>query len=362
MTSKKKKRIAVVTGSRSDFGLLEPVMRAISKHKQLDLRVIVAGLHLVMGTDRDVAEAGVGIDTLVPMQRPGESGRSADVTALGVGVVGMGAAFERLSPDVVVVLGDRIEALAGALAAQVGGIHLAHLHGGDRAEGVADESMRHAITKLAHLHFPGCASSKRRLVRMGEDPRFIYSLGSPAVDGMTKIQPDPDAPDLVIVQHPIGGNDRDEEKWMTATLRATQRYTRIILAPNHDPGHEGIRHAVNKAGLSFTVHLPHKKFRTVLAGCRAIVGNSSSGLIEAAVLKKPCVNVGPRQNGREKPRNVIDCDNSEKSIRAALDRALSLKLARMTHPYGQDGAGKHIAGKLASINLASVPLRKRNRY
>lgn len=162
---KKKKTVAVVTGGRADFGLLRGVIDAMRDEKNLDVKVVATGVHLTTGTWREVNKA-VGIDSKVVMQKKGEVGRAADVQALGRGVMGLGKVFEKLGADVVMVLGDRIEALAGGCAASVGGIHVGHLHGGDRAEGVADESMRHAVSKLAHLHFAATATSRKRLMRM----------------------------------------------------------------------------------------------------------------------------------------------------------------------------------------------------
>ncbi|MCC7145775.1 MAG: UDP-N-acetylglucosamine 2-epimerase (hydrolyzing) [Phycisphaeraceae bacterium] len=358
----KKRTIAVISGSRADFGLLEPVLRAIAARKDLRLRTIVTGLHETTGTWRDVRAAGFAIAARVKMQQPSRCGRAQDVQALARGVAGLGRALQKLRADVAVVLGDRIEALAGALAAGIGGIHLAHIHGGDRAEGVADESIRHAISKLAHLHFPATAGSQKRLIRMGENPRAVLRTGSPAIDGLKNVTPARNSPRLIVLQHPVGGSDAQEQKWMRETLAATAAWPRLVLMPNADPGSDGIRRAIAQGKISAVTHLPRAKFLSLLAGCGAIVGNSSAGLIEAAALRIPCVNVGPRQAGREKPANVIACANSRRAIRAAITRALKLNRRRLNHPYGLGHAGPRIAAHLAKVNLAALPLRKRNSY
>lgn len=149
---------------------------------------------------------------------------------------------------------------------------------------------------------------------------------------------------------------------MAATLRATRRYECVVLAPNHDPGSEGIRAAIRDADVEAVDHLPRERFLGLLAGCRAIVGNSSAGLIEAAALRTACVNIGPRQGGREKPRSVIDTDCGEKSVRAAINRAMKLDLRRMRHPYGDGRTGTRVADLLATVELDRLPLRKRNTY
>lgn len=355
--------IAVVTGTRAEFGLLLPVMRAIRAHRSLTLCTVVTGTHLTTGSWRDVVAAGIPIDHRVAMQKKGVSGRAADVAALGRGVTGLGKVFSAMRPDVVLVLGDRIEALAAALAASVGGVRLAHIHGGDRAEGVADEAMRHAVSKLAHLHFPATAQSRRRLARMGESPHWIFNVGSPAMDGLDAVKPDPAAaqPYIIVMQHPIGAGEADEARWMRATLAAIPRATeKVVLAPNSDPGREGIRAALSDVNV--VDHLPRPRFLSLLKGARAIVGNSSAGLIEAAALRVPCVNVGPRQAGREKPANVIDCDYGKIHVQRALKQASSLDLRRMKHPYGDGKTGRRIASLLGSVDLAQLPPRKRNTY
>jgi len=368
----RQRHMTVVTGTRAEFGLLASVMHAIAAHPRLRLSTVVTGLHLVSHTWRDVAAAGFRIDARVTMQKKSQQGRNADVQALARGIAGLGEAFDQLNPDVVIVLGDRIEALAAATAASVGGMRVAHIHGGDRAEGVADEAMRHAISKLAHIHFPATAKSRQRLIRMGEDPAFIFNVGSPAMDMLNNVKPAPatEAYDLIIVQHPIGSSDQQEQRWMQATLRAARRYRSLILKPNHDTGAAGILCALEKAeadqqkqgNMTFIDHLPREKFVAQLAACRAIVGNSSAGLIEAAALKVPCVNIGPRQAGREKPANVIDCDYGTANVQHAIEKALTMDRKRIGHPYGKGDAGQRIAVTLAQLKPEEPTLRKHNQY
>ena len=357
-----KRTIAVVTGTRAEFGLLETVMRAIAAHPKLQLRTVVAGMHLVSGTWRDVRDAGFTIDARVRLQRSGHTGRAADVAGLGRGVAGFGSVFDEMQPDIVLVLGDRIEAMAAATAASVGGFVLAHVHGGDRAEGVADEAMRHAISKLSHLHFPATVQSARRLIRMGEKTDAVFNVGSPAVDGLRSVEPGAETRELIVMQHPIGASDRDEAKWMRQTLKASAsvRGKRMVMGPNCDPGCAGIQKAIRT--VDTVGHLPRSDFLAALAGARVIVGNSSAGLIEAAVLKTPCVNIGPRQNGREKPPNVVDCDYGEASVARAIHKAMKLDLRRMRHPYGEGHTGRRIADELSHVNLGPDTTRKRNAY
>jgi UDP-hydrolysing UDP-N-acetyl-D-glucosamine 2-epimerase len=274
----------------------------------------------------------------------------------------MADAFAKTRPQVVVVLGDRIEAFAAAAAASIGGIRVAHLHGGDRAEGVADEAMRHAISKLAHLHFPATPKSRRRLIRMGEDEAAVFCVGSPAADGLGEVEAAEGGPELIVMQHPVGEKDAAEERWMRQTLAATSGYETMVMAPNADPGCRGIVAALRRQGVEVVSHLPRERFLALLKGARAIVGNSSAGLIEAAVLKVPCVNIGPRQAGREKCGNVIDCAYGQYTVRQAIERATGLDLRRMRHPYGDGRCGERVAERLAVFDPEDVPIRKRNSY
>ena len=183
-----KRRIAIVTGTRAEYGLLKPVMYAVRERADLELLVIAAGSHLVQParTYYEIKQEFDVVDS-IPMQTVGRVGRWHDVESTGKGISRFARSFERLRPDVVVVLGDRIEAFAAASAASIGGLPVAHLHGGDLAEGVADEAMRHAITKLAHIHFPATETSAARILRMGEPKNRVHVVGSPAIDGLNGI-------------------------------------------------------------------------------------------------------------------------------------------------------------------------------
>jgi UDP-hydrolysing UDP-N-acetyl-D-glucosamine 2-epimerase len=355
------KTIAVITGSRAEYGLLEPVLDAIDAHEELEHQLIVTGTHLTTASGRDIRH---DIAAKVKMQRTGApTTREEDVQSLGRGVMAIGRLLPQLSPDVVLVLGDRIEALAGALAAQIGGYRLAHIHGGDRAEGVSDEAMRHAISKMAHLHFSATAQSRQRLIRMGESKKYVFNVGSPAIDGLKKgVKPFEESPDVVVMQHPVGGTMEEEYHWMEQTLSATADYPRLVLAPNHDPGRNAIMRAIVDAKLKPTEHLPRQAFLNLLAGTKVIVGNSSAGLIEAAYLKTPAVNLGPRQAGREKPKTVIDAQYGEATTKRAIKKALAMDTKGLRQPYGSGKAGQKIADKLATIDLDKIPLHKHNAY
>lgn len=364
--------ILAVTGTRAEFGLLAPVLDAMLAQPGLRLRLAVTGTHLLrpQPTRDDVARR-YAIDVEYPMQAQGESGRLADAMALGRGVTGAAEAIERCRPECVLVLGDRIEAFAAASAAAIAGVRVAHIHGGDRAEGIADESMRHAISKLAHIHFAASAESGERLRRMGELPERIRVVGSPAIDGLEAIPPLDDArydelgrPEIVALLHPIG-RDADLERRDAAALLAASRgrARTLALEPNRDPGHEGIRRALDEADVQRIAHLPRPQWIGLLRRVRLLVGNSSAGLIEAAALRLRVLDVGDRQAGRERPANVLHVDGGdagsiERVLREAFDRADP----PASHPYGDGRAGERIAEFLASDAFARLPIAKRNAY
>lgn len=374
-------RVAVVTGSRADFGLLSPVMSAVRDHPKLELLTIAAGAHLLAParTLRDV-EARFEVSATVPMQTDGAAGRAADVSALGRGVEGFGTAFAQLRLDWVVVLGDRIEAFAAGVAASVGGISLAHLHGGDVAEGVADEAMRHALTKLAHLHFPATEQAGERIVRMGEPRDRVRVVGSPAIDGLAGVRAmsDEDArqfgdPRAVLLLHPIGDPpDAERERALRAigALRSLE-LPALALHPNHDPGREGVLGAITSGDLRTVEHLERAAYLSLLRRLAerggVLVGNSSGALIEAAALRLPAVDLGERQAGRERGTNVVwSSGGSAQDIARAARAALGLDRSAITHPFGDGRTGERVAAAIASQAHDSAGvrtrLRKRNTY
>jgi UDP-hydrolysing UDP-N-acetyl-D-glucosamine 2-epimerase len=380
-----RRRVMVVTGSRAEFGLLEPVMRAVAAHTSLELQVVVAGSHLLgpAETWRDVHAAGFEIAARVAMQREGLSGRFADALAVARGIDGVTRAVMELAPAWVVVLGDRVEAFAAASAASIAGVAVAHIHGGDRAEGVADEAMRHAITKLAHLHLAATPTSAQRIVRMGERAEHVHVVGSPSMDGLRDVRAmqDGDAaelgdPSAMLLLHPAGLSEAHERGTADACLRALENERSVLaMMPNCDPGREWIADEIARAPTHIRTcdHLPRARFAALLKrlGERGgvLVGNSSAGLIEAAALGVPVVNVGPRQAGRERPDNVIDVEPmggavpTAQRVREAMRAACALDRSGFSHPYGDGHSGPRIADLLARVDaLDPGLLRKRNSY
>ncbi len=367
-----RRTVAVITGSRADYGLLRPVMRAINKHPDLELLTFVTGTHLLEPdpTSAEVAK-DFQINCTVTMQRPGETTRLTDANALGRGISGMAEEFSKRKVDFVLVLGDRIEAFAAASAASVGGIRVVHMHGGDRAQGIADESMRHAITKLAHIHLPASEQSAQRIADLGENPQRIHTIGSPAVDDLDEAPPLSDEkmnelgwPEIVFLLHPTGENFDFERDLAQRLMNLSQEAGKVLaLHPNYDPGREGICEVILDSRCEHREHLPRKNFIGLLRRVRLIVGNSSAGLIECAALGVRCVNVGSRQSGREICANVIDVPQAKNhQIFPAIARGLAYEIEPVNHPYGDGATGVRTANLLATLDMAQYPITKRNTF
>jgi len=372
-----KRRIAIVTGTRAEFGILKTVMFAVRERTDLELLVIAAGAHLVQPalTFREIKKEFDVADS-IPMQTVGRVGRWHDVESTGKGISRFARSFERLRPDVIVVLGDRIEAFAAASAASIGGLPVAHLHGGDLAEGVADEAMRHAITKLAHIHFPATETSALRILRMGEPRSHVHVVGSPAIDGLAGIEAMGDDraqelgdPQVVLLIHPIGRPDEQEEAVASSALEAIGNRRTLCLLPNLDPGRVGIVRAIESASeqshVSVCEHLKREEFVGLLKRLAQsgglLVGNSSAGLIEAGAIGVPTVNIGSRQSGRERGTNVVNAHGETTcAIADAIGRAIEIDRSTITHPFGDGKTGVRVAEILSGVNLADPGLVRKH--
>jgi UDP-hydrolysing UDP-N-acetyl-D-glucosamine 2-epimerase len=364
----KTKRVLFLTGSRAEFGLLRPILAACDESDAIEPLLAVGGSHLV-GSNPTINEirAEREIDALVPMQVDGRCSRLDDARSLARGIEGCTDAIARLDPDLVLVLGDRIEVFAAASAASVAGVRLAHVHGGDVASGVADEAMRHAITKLAHIHFPATEASASRIRLMGERPDSITIAGSPAVDGLDAMPPLSEdrwkklgAPRFAVMLHGTGGEPVDEFAGASSVLDAvSRRGPTVVFKPNLDAGRVAIMDAIRRSGLFMIDHLERPAFVGLLKRLDALVGNSSAGLIECAALGVPSVDVGDRQAGRERPHTTLHVESfTGRELDGALDEVRSVASRGRDHRFGDGTAGERIARRIATLDLDSVPLRK----
>lgn len=362
------REIAVLTTSRADFGIYEPVLRAM--RGRLRPRILATGSHVEPGFGNTIREIGEAGHEVFRKFRCLAAGIPESISRA---VSGMDRILRSWRPDLLLVLGDRFEMLAGALAALPHHVPIAHLHGGEVTTGALDDSFRHALTKISHLHFVATADSGARLVRMGEERWRIVVSGAPALDRLRDFRPEPvDLPGgfLLVTYHPVTLEPGEEQSQVEALIRALRRIGRpcVVTAPNADPGREIIRERLRefcrRDGHSrFVESAGAATYFTLMSRAAAMVGNSSSGILEAASFLLPVVNVGSRQAGRLRARNVIDCGNPADEIRRAVKRALDpsfrRSLARLRNPYGDGRAGARIARRLETIPLDDRLLRKR---
>lgn len=377
------RRIAFVTGTRAEYGLLRYVMRGIAADESLTLQLVATGMHLSPEFGLTVTEIeadGFAIDARVEMLVSSDTAVGT-AKSMGLGLIGFADAFDRLRPDLVVVLGDRFEIFAAAAAALVARLPIAHLHGGETTEGAFDEALRHSITKMAHLHFVAAEPYRRRVVQLGEDPQRVFLVGGLGVDAITRVAPMDRAAlsasldialgerPLVVTFHPSTLDASDPAAQMAALLDALADCPAqlIFTLPNADAGGRALSAmvaafvAVRPNAHAFA-SLGQQRYFSLLRLAGGVVGNSSSGLAEAPSFGIGTVNIGARQDGRLKAASVIDCAADATVIRAAVATLQSdahRHLAAATaNPYGSGGAAAQIVDTLRTVPLAGL-IRKR---
>lgn len=371
------RRVCFVTGTRAEFGLMESTLRAIQRTPGLRLQIIATGMHLDPQHGdglTQIQSRGWKVDVVVPWA----SAPTAETTAARTGdaITGLSSAFARLASNVVLLVGDRVEAFAAAAAGHISGRVVAHVHGGDRALGQVDDALRHAITKLAHLHFPATAASAARIARLGEDRWRIHRSGSPGLDGIRTLASSRAAVAgdygtqakqfALLALHPTGPDESTEERRASMVLGAVRRsgFEKIlVIGPNNDPGAAGILRVWRAAERHIAFHpdLPRADFLGLLRDAAFLIGNSSSGIIEAASFGTPVIDVGDRQLGRERSENVRNVPFRQDDLRRAIERAWrggQPQVLPRRNVYGGGGAGARIARSLASVTIDDRLRRK----
>lgn len=382
------RKICVVTTSRADFGPLSSVMCSIRDDPALRLQVIVSGMHLMPSfgnTWREIEQSHLRINARVPMPMAGKSPLD-NLKAMGTGLRGFSDSLAELKPHILVLLGDRTEILMPALAALVLGVPVAHIHGGELTEGAIDDSIRHAVTKLASLHFAATEDYRRRIIQMGESPHRVFNVGAPGLDQIYASTPlsrteleeqirfSLEPPVALITWHPVTRvSSADCGAQLQRFIRAvkTSGVRAVITAANSDANGNRINNQLRKLCSTFperfhwAPHLGHQRYLSCLAHCSVMIGNSSSGLTEAPSFRLPVVNIGDRQRGRVRAANVIDvaCDEHAilRGIRRALSPAFRRSLAGMQNPYDRYGdgrTGERIRNVLRDVSLDREFLRK----
>lgn len=376
---RQKRRVAIVTGTRAEYGLLASTLEAMKKSGCLDYQLVATGMHVLRRfgyTLNQIKSDGWRVDAVVRMQK-GDDSDLDHAQGLAAGVKKIAEHLVRSQCDVVLVLGDRIEALAGALAGATTGRFVAHIHGGDIAEGDFDDATRHAITKLSHIHLVATRDAAKRIRRMGEPANRIHVVGAPGLDRLrTMINEETiesDSRHVLIVQHARGRSPATERSLMKSILGAVRSCAMraTVVFPNTDRGHTGVIAAIEQekkkrdsTWLRVAQSLPRDAFLRELIRSRLLIGNSSSGIIEAATAGTAVVNIGPRQRGRLRAgRCIADAQENARSIRSALKRALRMRPRRGAKTvYGDGRAGESIVRVLDRAELSDAFRRKLNSY
>ena len=377
------RRIGVVTVARSDYGIYRPLLRELAGRDDIELELYIGGMHLrerFGSTVSEVEADGFRVAARLDFLRDDDS-PLAVAEAIGRGVIAFAGAYAETAPDLLVVLGDRFEMLAAGLAALPLAIPLAHIHGGESTEGAIDESMRHALTKLSHLHFASTEVYARRIVQLGEEPWRVTTSGAPALDAIQDHVPLDDdqlaehgvrlrGPTLLVTFHPVTLQRDGTVRQLDAVLQAVDDsgLDAVLTYPNADAKHAAIvdrleRFVDGDARFTLVRSLGSDAYYTLLGRTVAMVGNSSSGIIEAASFRLPVVDVGDRQRGRIRPANVVHVEPDVDEIRRALDLVCSddfrAGLVDLENPYGDGRAALRIADVLATVPLDDRLLVKR---
>ncbi len=380
----RKKRIAVFTGKRGGFGAMLRIMRGIQGHAALDLKVIASDMHLssTFGKTIDEVKNQIPVDAVVDL---GEYGDAPLDRARAMGRVAerLAPVLADLRPDILLLLGDRGETLAAAMCAAEMGIVIAHIQAGDISGGI-DDIHRHAITKLSHLHFSQNESQRQRVIRLGESSDRVWNTGAPYIDNIVHggfpsttealqaLNLDLDLGYFIVLQHSDTYRPHLGYEHTRAILKALSRRSEpsIVIYPCSDPGYQGVIRAIEE----FNGHRQFHVFRSIEAmnfigimnGAKALVGNSSAGIIEAPYLHLPFVNVGLRQDGREMCSNVISCNGTEDEISAAIEKSDSptfrARLATDDKPFGDGHASERILKVLSETTITPELFRKRITY
>jgi len=382
-----KKKICVVTGSRAEYGHLQWLMKELKNDPAVALQIVVTGTHLSAKhglTYREIEKNGFKITARFKSMLFDDSEKGI-TESLGLACRRFAQVFARIRPDMIVILGDRYEMLAAAIAAYIGRMPIAHIHGGERTGGLIDEGIRHSITKMASLHFAATEEYRRRIIQMGEAPRQVFNYGAPGLDSLYKIQllsrkELGEALDLdlsgqiaLVTFHPVTLESGTSLTQIKALLKAIDKFKfkAIFTATNSDTSGRAINRAIikfcdtNPSKYHFVPNLGQLKYFSCLRHFDLMIGNSSSGLVEAPSFKLPAVNIGDRQLGRIKAKNVIDVgpgeEQIEKGIKQALSKAFIRSLKKTVNPYDIYGDGKNslrIKNKIRRTETNAALLKK----
>lgn len=372
------KKICLVTGSRAEYGLLRPLLREVVGDSDLKLQLIVTGMHLEPEfglTYKEIEQDGFSIDEKIEISLNSDTpvGISKSV---GLGISGFSKVYDKLRPDIIVVLGDRFEILSAAIAAHIARIPIAHIHGGEVTQGAFDDAFRHSMTKMSHLHFTSTEDYRRRVIQLGESPERVFNVGALGVDNIKglkllskeELEKELDFKfqerNLLVTFHPVTlefNTAESQFKNLLEVLDGLDRTGIIFTKANADVGGRVINKIIDQyvgknsqKAQAFT-SLGNLKYLSVMQLVDAVVGNSSSGIIEALSFKIGTINIGDRQKGRVRTESIIDCEPTKEDIKASFDKLYSKEfqqgLASVISPYGDGNTAKRISHILKSFDV-----------
>lgn len=376
-------KIGVITGTRAEFGILMPLMQGIKKSPKLDLQLYVTGLHLKKEYGGSLKEIKKQFGSTEKVEMYGDI-KNKDYYSEGLarGIVNFSKSFRKNKPDLIVVLGDRLEILAATLAAGLQNLPIAHIHGGDKTDsGHIDESIRHSISKFAHLHFAATKEHAKRLSKMGEESKRIHNVGALGIDSLIKskliskeelgklFNVDFNKPVILCIFHPyIHESDRsgDQMAEIIKSLKEVNEQT-IVICPNNDLGSMGIVGEINKIKnkkIKVFKNLDHESYVNLMRKCSAMIGNSSSGIIEAATFNLPVLNIGMRNVGRAHGDNLSFCEAESEKITKKLSKLLKITRSgkKFKNIYGDGKTSSRIVKVLESLEINSSLLKKKVTY
>lgn len=380
------RKILYVTGARADYGLMRPVLSKIARTPGLSLEIVATGMHLMPEfgmTINEVKSDAFPVHIIDAVFENDDTSSMVRFTARFLCL--FNDALSEIRPDIILLLGDRAEMLAAAIAGSYRGISVAHIHGGEVTSTI-DEYARHAITKLSHIHMPATKESAQRIIKLGEDPSHVHVVGAPGLDALFDSEPlsekdlevkyrvQSKTPFIIVLQHPVSTEEDEASGQMRETLDAVAglHIPAIVIYPNADAGGrkiiDTIRSYEQNPDFRIFQNIPHPEFIMLLKRSAAIIGNSSSAIIEAPSFGIPAVNIGGRQNGRERGDNVTDVSYVKAEIAGAIVAALKAShgkkgSGKFTNPYGGDGrTAERIAGILLKTPLNDQLLKKRLQY
>ncbi len=381
------KKVLVISGTRSEYGLLKPVIESVRKNANLEMQLVATGSHLEKIFGKTIKEIKKDFKINETLKLPLEKDTNEAMSVLiGNSIAGFTRIFNKLKPSLILILGDRVETFGAAIAAYYMNIPIAHLHGGDKSlGGHLDDSVRHAITKLAHIHLAATKQSAERIIKMGEELWRVYKVGAPGLDSIlreklvppakiaSKYKLDLSRPVLLTVQHSITTEVKSAPNQMRETMEAVKElgFQAIIIYPNADAGAREMIKIIEKYRkypfIQIYKNVSHKDYLGLMEIASVLVGNSSSGIIEAPSFHLPVVNIGQRQEGRERTDNVIDVDYNKNQIKKAIKKALydkkfGQKVKKCKNPYGEGKTGPRVADILSKIKIDEKLLQKKITY